>query len=123
MKPVAWTIVACIISWLAAALVVDRRMSFEILGGMAGPLVAVTTTWLLAIRFERRHPAGLMSLMAGGFAVKVVFFGVYVAVMLRVLALRPVPFVASFTIYFIGLYLTEALYLRRLFSEGMRASR
>jgi hypothetical protein len=28
-----------------------------------------------------------------------------------------VPFVVSFTSYFIGLYLMEALYLRRLFSE------
>ena len=123
MKPVAWTIVACIISWFAAALVVDWRMSFEILCGMAGPLAAVSITWLLAIRFERRHPAALMSLMMAAFAVKVVFFGVYVAVMLRALSLRPAPFVASFTVYFIGLYLTEAFYLRRLFSEGMRSSR
>ena len=30
------------------------------------------------------------------FAVKLVFFGVYVVVMLQLLALRPVPFVAAF---------------------------
>jgi len=31
-----------------------------------------------------------------------------------------VPFVASFTSYFIALYLIEALYMRRLFSERSR---
>jgi hypothetical protein len=44
-----------------------------------------------------------------------VFFGAYVVVMLRVLALRPGPFVASFTSYFIALHMMEALFMRRLF--------
>ena len=38
--------------------------------------------------------------------------------MLKVVGLRPVPFVVSFTSYFIALYLTEALLLRRLFAGG-----
>jgi hypothetical protein len=38
--------------------------------------------------------------------------------MLGVLSLRPVPFVASFTGYFIALYLAEALCLRRLLAGG-----
>jgi hypothetical protein len=52
--------------------------------------------------------------MIVGFAVKLVFFGVYVAVMLRVLALRPVPFVTAFTSYFIALYAMQAWFLKRL---------
>jgi hypothetical protein len=42
----------------------------------------------------------------------------YVAIALMVFSLRPVLFVASFISYFIGLYLIEALYLRRLFASG-----
>ena len=53
-----------------------------------------------------------MSVMIAAFAFKLVFFGAYVAVMIRV-ALRPVPFIASFTGYLAGLYLMEALYLRQ----------
>ena len=53
--------------------------------------------------------------MIAAFAFKLVFFGAYVAVMLRVVALRPVPFIASFTGYLVGLYVIEALYLRHLF--------
>ena len=51
-----------------------------------------------------------------------VFFGVYVTVMLKVLALRPLPFVVSFTAYFIALHVIEALCLRRLFASRCRAA-
>ena len=57
------------------------------------------------------------------FRSKAVFFGVYVAVMLRPLALRATPFVASFTGYFIALHMMEALFMRRLFADGMRVVR
>jgi hypothetical protein len=46
-----------------------------------------------------------------------VYFGAYVALMLRIMRVDSIPFVASFTGYFIGLYLMEALFLKRLFSE------
>jgi len=123
MKAILWLVAVSFISWLCAAMLVDRRSSLEFLCGMFGPLVAVCATWILAERTYRQHPESLTSLMAAAFVAKMVFFGTYVAVMLRVLSLRPVPFVASFTIYFIGLYLIEALFLRRLFRGGMPASR
>jgi len=56
--------------------------------------------------------------MIGGFVAKMLFFGAYVAVMLEVVGVRPVPFVVSFTAYFIALYLAEALLMRRLFAGG-----
>jgi hypothetical protein len=48
------------------------------------------------------------------FALKFVFFGVYLAVMLKLLSMRPVPFVGAFVSYFIALYAMQALFLRRL---------
>jgi hypothetical protein len=50
-----------------------------------------------------------------------VFFGAYVAVMLRVVQLRPTPFAVSFSSYFIALPLIEALFLQRLFAGAPRA--
>ncbi len=123
MKPIAWMVAGCLVCWLVAAIFVDRQTSLEFLCGMFGPLLAVSATWILAERTFWQHPESLTSLMAGAFFIKMVFFATYVTVMLRVLSLRPVPFVASFTVYFIGLYLTEALYLRRLFRSGTPASR
>jgi hypothetical protein len=46
-----------------------------------------------------------------------------VAVMLGLVDVRPVPFVASFTGYFIALYAMEALFLKRLLTVGARLPR
>src|SRR5919201_1154967 len=116
MKPVAYMDSASVLSWLIAALVVDQRTGIEILFGMLGPLGATVGTWVLAERVYRQRAEALTTVMATAFVVKIVYFGAYVSVMLLLLRFRPVPFVVSFTSYFIGLYLMEALYLRRLFS-------
>jgi hypothetical protein len=84
---------------------------------MIGPLVVACGTWVLMERAYRRRREQLTSVMIGAFAGKMVFFAAYVAVMIRGVSVRPVPFMASFTGYFIGLYLIEALYLKRLFAS------
>jgi hypothetical protein len=116
MKPVAWMVGVSVAVWLLVAPFVDAPARLAVLGGMVGPLAVVSGTWLLMERTYRVSPGSLTSVMIAAFGFKVVFFGGYVAVMLGLLALRPVPFVASFTGYFIGLYLIEALCMRRLFS-------
>ena len=94
-----------------------QATSAAVLLGMIGPLVAVVVSWLLTERVYQRQPERLTGLMIGAFGAKMVFFGGYVAVMLKGAGLRPGPFVASFTSYFIALYLTEALLMRRLFAK------
>ena len=120
MKPVVSMAVASVTSWAAAAVLVDPRTSFEIFFGMLGPLAAVCGTWSLATWVYRDRPEQLTAFMAGAFVLKMIFFVAYVALMLRVIGVRPVPFTVSFTAYFIGLYLMEALYLKRLFSQRSR---
>jgi hypothetical protein len=60
--------------------------------------------------------------MVAAFGAKMVFFGAYVAVMLKLLSLGPIPFMMSFTTFFIALHLAEAFGLKRLFAERARAS-
>jgi hypothetical protein len=122
MKPVVVMGVASAVSWGVAAAVVKPQTSIEVLFGMLGPLAAVSATWLIAEWGYRQRPRELTSLMMGAFLLKMVFFAGYVAIMLRVAGFRPVPFVASFASYFIALYLMEALYLKRLFSDAKRES-
>jgi hypothetical protein len=102
--------------WLAATAMTGTRTGVDVLAGMVGPLVVATSTWVMTERTYRRHPERVMALMITAFGVKMVFFGAYVAVALMALSVRPIPFVTSFIGYFIGLYLVEALYLRRLFA-------
>jgi hypothetical protein len=103
-------------TWVMAVAVTGMDLSLELLLGMLGPLIVVVVTWELAERTFRRSPDRLTGLMVAGFAGKLAFFGAYVAVVLRGLTLRPAPFVASFTAYFIGLYAAEAWCLLRLFA-------
>jgi hypothetical protein len=85
--------------------------------GIAGPAAAALLSWVAAERTWRREPARLTSVMTAAFAGKVVFFAAYVAFMLSVLSLPPVPFAATFTASFVTLHLVEALALKRLFSR------
>jgi len=115
MKAVVAMTAASVASVLAVGVFVDPRARLAVLLGMLGPLLIASGSWVLTERTYRERPQALMSVMVVAFAFKLVFFGAYVAVMIRVVALRPVPFIASFTGYLAGLYLMEALYLRQLF--------
>jgi hypothetical protein len=114
MRLVVWMVAASLASCLFAAALVDARVRAELLWGMAGPLVSAAASWVVAERTWRQRPEALTSVMITAFAAKLLFFGMYVAVLIRVAALKPAPFIASFAAYFIGLLFVEALSLRRL---------
>lgn len=99
----------------ATAALLGARFGWEVWLGMFAPLIVVSFSWLLVERVYKTHPERTTSVMIGAFAGKLVFFGAYVGLAIGVLGVRPVPFVASFTGYFIALHVIEALWLKRLF--------
>jgi hypothetical protein len=113
-------VIASVAAWLAIGLWLDERTKVAVLLGMSAPLVVATGTWLLAERTYKRDPQALTSLMIAGFLFKLVFFGLYLTATMTLVSPSPVPFVVSFVGYFVALYLTQALLLRRLFT-GTRA--
>jgi hypothetical protein len=123
MRLVCWMAAGSALSAAIVIVATGGRASAEILLGMFGPLLETSGSWLVAEAVFKSRPQRLTAVMITGFAGKLVFFGAYVAFMLKALSLRPVPFVASFTMYFVVLHLTEALALRRLFEAGPRGSR
>jgi hypothetical protein len=123
MKLVSWMVGASLLSCLAATALLGIRPGLEILLGMLGPLAVASGTWVAIERTHQRHPERVTSLLITAFGGKMVFFGAYVVAMLRVRSIRPVPFVVSFTSYFIALHLVEALSLRRLLGGGTGSAR
>jgi hypothetical protein len=103
---------------VAAIAIAGRETGGGVVLGMVAPLAAAGVSWVLIERTFKRDPQQLTALMIGAFVAKMLFFGAYVALMLALVGVRPVPFVVSFTGYFIALYLTEALLMRRLFAGG-----
>jgi hypothetical protein len=116
MKPVAWMAGAGVASWAAATALAGMTAALEIALGVIGPLIVTGGFWVLAERTYRRDPARMTALMIKAFAGKMVFFGLYVAVVLAVLSVRPLPFVVTFTSAFIVLHAMEAIHLQRLFA-------
>jgi hypothetical protein len=121
MKPAAWMAGASLTSWLVITVTSGGSGNPEALLGMAGPLVSAVGSWFAYERAHRSAPKGLTNVMIAALAVKMIFFGTYVGVMLRGLDLRPVPFVTSFAAYFIALYAMEAMFLRRLLMNDLRS--
>jgi hypothetical protein len=120
MREAAWMTGASLTAWLLATATVAAGARLEVLCGMLGPLTMAVGSWVLAAQTFRTRPHSLTGLMIGAFGIKLVFFGAYVIVMLRVARLQPVPFVVSFSSYFIALHLVEAMFLKRLFAGGPR---
>jgi hypothetical protein len=114
-----WMIAGCVLSSVVVTLVSDAA-DLDIVLGMCGPLAVATGSWVLTERTWQREPARLTAVMIAAFAAKLIFFAGYVAFMLSVLSLRPIPFVASFTTYFIALHVLEAFSLRRLLASAYR---
>jgi hypothetical protein len=118
MKAVCWMVGASVGAWLAVAVLVDGPAGAAALLGMLAPLGAAALSWLTIESAHARNPSGVTRALLVGFAVKMAFFGAYVAIVLTRLYVRPVPFVASFTASFIGLYAAEAVMLHRLTRRG-----
>ena len=120
MKPLAWMGGVSLAAWLVVT-GVQRDANPEAFFGMVGPLLAACATWIAVERMHAAAPERVMSVMLTAFMAKMMFFGVYVAGMLRGLELRRTPFVVSFTVFFVALYAMEALFLKRLFESGRQA--
>ena len=118
-KPVACMVGASAVSFLALVAATGSSLMPELVLGMAGPLTSAVLTWQVLERTHGSAPERLTGVMITAFGVKVVLFALYVVVLLAVLELRPKPFMLSFTGYYVGLHVVEAMFLRRLLTDGM----
>jgi hypothetical protein len=123
MKPVLSMLGASLLVWLVATTLLGMPVVAETALGALGPLAAACGSWMLIERTMKRDPTQVTPLMMKLFAGKMLFFGLYLVLAVVSLGMRPVPFMVSFTSAFVTLYLMEALYLQRLFADGLRASR
>jgi hypothetical protein len=113
MRIVAWMTAASGAAWLLVTAVLADRANPEALWGISGPLIAAVVSWLAYVRVHE-SPERLTKVMVTAFALKLMFFSLYVVATMRLLDLRPAPFVVSFASAFIALHAMEAFSLRRL---------
>ena len=122
MTRVWWMAGAALLSWLVVAALPGVESDREVLLGMIGPLAGAIATWVIVERTYPSHPERLTPRMIMAFAGKMLFYAAYVTLILTVLTVRPIPFVISFTAYFIALYVIEGRWMQRLFADSLRVT-
>jgi hypothetical protein len=121
MKPVAWMAAVSGAAWVLVTVTLADRANPETAWGIAGPLTSAAVSWVAYIRANAAAPERLTRVMITAFALKLMFFSVYVTAAMRVLDLRAAPFVVSFASAFIVLHAMEAFSLQRLVMGVMRS--
>jgi hypothetical protein len=116
VMPVVWMVGIAAVLWLAITAASRGTIVAEATAGGLVPLVGAVGSWLLTARAHAIDPARVTGVLVVSFGVKAVLFGACVVGGVRGLGLRPVPFVASFAVFFVALYAMEAFFLRRLFA-------
>ena len=112
MKQVGWMAAGCLGSWAIASSVAGRPT--ELFLGMAGPLVVAAATWLAVERAQRHGAARVTRVLMSAFALKMLFFGGYVVAVSRVPQVDLAFFGGAFFVYFVVLYVVQAILLRGL---------
>src|SRR5262245_36393411 len=91
-------------AWVLVTALLGDRANPEAAWGIAGPLVSAIVSRMAYVRAHAVAPERLTRVMITAFALKLIFFSVYVTAAMRVLDLRAAPFVVSFMSSFIALH-------------------
>lgn len=119
-RPIASMTAFGLAVWAVAEALFGTDWRLEVLVGLVAPVLSANLSWVAMVRAHRGGTDRLMAAMVRAMAMKMAGFGAYVVLVFTRLDLRPVPFATSFTVGFVGLYVMEAWYLRRLLASQTR---
>ena len=91
----------------------DNKIS-EIFLGLVGPVLVGFITIFFMIKYSNSRAIRFNRMLARGFAIKFIFYGIFIITIFTVYSFKPVPFMCSFTSSFIGLHLMEAIVLKKI---------
>ena len=86
----------------------------EIFLGLLGPVLVGFVTVFFMIKYSNSGAIKLNRMLVRGFAIKFIFYGIFIITIFTVYPFKPIPFMCSFTSSFIGLHLMEAIVLKKI---------
>ena len=89
-------------------------MISEIFLGLIGPVLVGFITIFYMIKYSNSRAIRFNKMLVRGFAIKFVFYGVFIITIFTVYSFKPIPFMCSFTVSFIGLHMMEAIVLKKI---------
>ena len=84
----------------------------EIWFGMLGPTLASVVGRVAIDRQKNLNPQIILKSIIQSFVVKSIFFGVYIAALVKTKQVSPGPFVGCFAFFYLALHIAEAVKLR-----------
>ena len=89
-------------------------MISEIFLGLIGPVLVGFITIFYMIKYSNSRAIRFNKMLVRGFAIKFIFYGVFIITIFTVYSFKLVPFMCSFTVSFIGLHMMEAIVLKKI---------
>ena len=89
-------------------------MISEIFLGLIGPVLVGFITIFFMIKYSNSRAIRFNKMLVRGFAIKFIFYGVFIITIFTVYSFKPIPFMCSFTVSFIGLHMMEAIVLKKI---------
>ena len=89
-------------------------MISEIFLGLIGPVLVGFITIFYMIKYSNSRAIRFNKMLVRGFAIKFIFYGVFIITIFTVYSFKPIPFMCSFTVSFIGLHMMEAIVLKKI---------
>lgn len=89
----------------------------EIFIGMIAPLLVTIFSIAWIKHVSKADPGKITATMTKSFFIKMVLFTLYFIIILRFYTFETIPFVISFTGFFILFYIIEAIFLQKLFKS------
>ena len=86
----------------------------EIFLGLVGPVLVGFITIFFMIKYSNSRAIRFNRMLVRGFAIKFIFYGIFIITIFTVYSFKPVPFMCSFTVSFIGLHMMEAIVLKKI---------
>ena len=89
------------------------NFSGEIFLGLLAPILVGYVTVFFMEKYSNMGMIYFNKMLIRGFALKFIFYGLFILTIFTVYSFNPIAFMCSFTFSFIGLHLVEAMILRK----------
>ena len=86
----------------------------ELFLGWILPVLAGTVTLYFIGSAAQKDPFLVTKTLAKGFALKMVYYGATILTLFKLYSFEPIPFICSFSGFFLGLHVLEAVIIKRI---------
>ena len=86
----------------------------ELLLGWILPVLAGTVTLYFIDSAAQKDPFLVTKTLVKGFILKMIYYGATILTLFKLYSFEPIPFVCSFSSFFLGLHVLEAVIIKRI---------